>query len=151
MSRREEAVMAPTEMRGFRRHLMATLHEYEGYLKQFEGKLLVLRGKVEKAGGEAAGQLGQGLAELEREAEAIKGAGLDALERLGHAVEVARTGLERAKGQLGGDESAPARVVSKGKEVVRKATIEAKALRHGVKVGLRVARRVSRRVKVQPK
>jgi hypothetical protein len=42
-------------------------------------------------------------------------------------------------------------VVSKGKEVVRKATIEAKALRHGVKVGLRVARRVSRRVKVQPK
>jgi hypothetical protein len=37
--------------------------------------------------------------------------------------------------------------MAKGKEVVRRATIEAKAIRHGVRVGLRVARRVSRRTK----
>ena len=38
-------------------------------------------------------------------------------------------------------------VVEKGRAAVRRATIEAKALRHGVKVGIRVARRVSRRTK----
>jgi hypothetical protein len=38
-------------------------------------------------------------------------------------------------------------VVSTGRDVVRRATIEAKALRHGVKVGLRVARRASKRAK----
>jgi hypothetical protein len=135
------------EIQGLRRQLLATLHEYEGYLKQVEGKLLVVRSRAERATGDGAAQMAAALAELEREAEAIRGAGLQALERLGHAVEVARTGLERAKAHVAGNEPTPVRLLRQGKEAVRKATIEAKALRHGVKVGLRVARRVSRRVK----
>jgi hypothetical protein len=139
--------MASMEIQGFRRQLTATLHEYEGYLKQLEGKLLVLRGKAERARGEAGETLGQALARLEHEAEEITGAGLQALERFGHAVEVAKGGLERVKEQATGDATTPKKVLATGKAVVHKAAIEAKALRHGVKVGLRVARRVSKRVK----
>jgi hypothetical protein len=139
--------MASVELQGFRRQLLATLHEYEGYLKQVEGKLLVLRSRAERATGETAAQVTAALGELEREAELIRGAGLQAMERLGRAVEVAKAGLARARVQVVEDGPTPARLLSKGKEAVNKATIEAKALRHGIKVGLRVARRVSKRVK----
>ena len=40
--------MASMELQGFRRQLLATLHEYEGYLKQVEGKLLIMRSRAER-------------------------------------------------------------------------------------------------------
>ena len=59
-----------------------------------------------------------------------------------------RWGWRGAKVHVAGNEPTPVRrLLRKGKEAVQKATIEAKALRHGVKVGLRMARRVSKRVR----
>jgi len=134
-------------IQGFRRQLMTSWHEYEGYLMQVEGKLLALRARMDRARGGAADRLSPVVTDLEHEIEEIKAAGLQALERLGHAAELGKAGLERVKTQLAGEETTPASLLLKGKEAVHKAAIEAKALRHGVKVGLRVARRVSKRVK----
>jgi hypothetical protein len=108
---------------------------------------LILRGRAERATGEAQVQLGQMLADVEREAEGVRAAGRAALEGLERAVASGRTFLEQMKGRLAEVEELAPSVVSKGRGVVRRARIEAKALRHGVKVGLRVARRASRRAK----
>lgn len=139
--------MAGMEMRGFRRQVMGKLRQYEGHLLQLEGQLLILRGKVDRVTGEAQVKLGEMLAEVEREAEGVRNAGKAALEGLERAVGAGETFLQMMKSRLAEVEAAAPTVVAKGRAAVRRATIEAKALRHGVKVGLRVARRVSRRTK----
>jgi hypothetical protein len=139
--------MATLEMRGFQRQVLGKLREYEGHLKRLEGQLLILRGRAERATGEAQVKLGQVLVDLEHEAEAVRAAGRAALEGLERAVAAGRAFLDQMKGRMAEVEGLAPAVVSKGREAVRRATIEAKALRHGVKVGLRVARRASRRAK----
>jgi hypothetical protein len=62
-------------------------------------------------------------------------------------VAAGQTFLEQIKGRLAEVEVPPPSVVAKSREALRRATIEAKALRHGVKVGLRVAKRASKRAK----
>ena len=139
--------MGTFEMRGFQRQVLGKLREYEGNVKRLEGQLMILRGKAERATGEAQEKLGHLLAEVEHEAEGVRGAGRAALEGLERAAAAGQAFLDQMKGRLAEVEiSAPA-VVAKGREVVRRATIEAKALRHGVRVGLRVARRASKRAK----
>jgi hypothetical protein len=123
------------------------MREYEGHLLQLEGRLLVLRAKAQRAGAEAQTTLTRILDQAEGEVEAARQLGRTALAGLERAEEAARSCLSDLKGRL---EAAEARVpgaVAKGRAVVRRATIEAKALRHGVRVGMRVARRVSKRVK----
>ncbi len=139
--------MATLEMKGFRRQVLGKLREYEGHVKRLEGQILVLRGRAERATGEAQEKLGKLLAEMEREAEGVHGAGRIALEGLEHAVAAGQAFLDQVKGRLAELESVAPQVVSKGREAVRRATIEAKALRHGVRVGLRIARRASKRAK----
>lgn len=143
----EEDDMARLEMRGFQRQVLGKLREYEGHLKRLEGQLMILRGRAERATGEAQVKLGQMLADVERDAEGVRAAGRAALEGLERAVSAGQAFLEQMKGRLAEVEALAPTVVSKGREVVRRATIEAKALRHGVKVGLRVARRASKRAK----
>ena len=132
---------------GVRRQLMARLREYEGHVKRFEGQILILRGRAERASGEAAEKLGKLLADLEREAEGVRQAGRAAVEGLERAVGAGQALLEQLKGKLEEAEAAAPGVLAKGKAVVRRASIEAQALRHGVRVGLRVARRTAKRKK----
>jgi uncharacterized protein YjbJ (UPF0337 family) len=139
--------MATLEMRGFRRQVLGKLREYEGHVKRLEGQLMILRGRAERATGEAQEKLGKLLADVEREAEVVQGAGRVALEGLERAVAAGQTFLEQIKGRLAELEVPPPSVVAKSREAIRRATIEAKALRHGVKVGLRVAKRASKRAK----
>ncbi len=139
--------MATLEMRGFQRQVLGKLREYEGHLKRLEGQLMILRGRADRATGEAQVKLGQMLADVEREAEGVRAAGRAALDGLERAARAGQVFLDQMKGRLAEVEEIAPAVVSKGREVVRRATIEAKALRHGVKVGLRVARRASRRAK----
>lgn len=139
--------MATLEMRGFQRQVLGKLREYEGHLKRLEGQLMILRGRADRATGEAQVKLGQMLADVEREAEGVRAAGRAALDGLERAARAGQVFLDQMKGRLAEVEVIAPAVVSKGRDVVRRATIEAKALRHGVKVGLRVARRASRRAK----
>ena len=134
---------------GIRRQLMARLREYEGHVKRLEGQLLILRGRAERAGGEAAEKLGTLLADLEREAEGVRQAGRAAVEGMERAVEAGQALLDGLKGKLAEAEAAAPGVLAKGKAVVRRAAIEAQALRHGVRVGLRVARRTTKRRKAE--
>jgi uncharacterized protein YjbJ (UPF0337 family) len=139
--------MASLEMRGYRRQVLGKLREYEGHVKRLEGQLMILRGRAEHTTGEAQEKLGKLLAEVERETEAVRGAGRAALDGLERAISAGRGFLEQVKGRLAEVEIPPPSVVAKGREALRRATIEAKALRHGVKVGLRVAKRASKRAK----
>jgi hypothetical protein len=125
------------------------VREYEGQLLRLEGQLLVLRAKAQRAGEEAQAKLSGLLTQAEREVEAARELGRTALAGLERAAEAARTCLADLKSRLDDVESGMPAAVAKGRAVVRRATIEAKAIRHGVRVGLRVARRVSRRVKAK--
>ena len=139
--------MATPDVRRLRHQMAATLREYEGHLLQLEGQLLALRAKAQRAGEDAQVKLAGFLAEAERNVETARELGRTALGGLERATDAARTCLTELKGRLEEFESGLPTAVAKGKEVVRRATIEAKAIRHGVRVGLRVARRVSRRTK----
>jgi hypothetical protein len=140
--------MVTMEMRGFRRQVLGRLREYEGHIKRLEGQLLILRGRVERASGEAAEKLGEVLANLDQEAEWVREAGRAALQGMDRAVAAGQALLDKVKDRLAEAKGAAPGVVGKGRAVVRRATIEARALRHGVKVGLRVARRASKRSKL---
>jgi phage shock protein A len=139
--------MATPEVRRLRHQVAATVREYEGHLLRLEGQLLVLRAKAQRAGEETQAKLAGFLAQAERDVEAARELGRTALAGLERATEAARTCLTDLKGRLEEVESGLPAAMAKGKGVVRRATIEAKAIRHGVRVGLRVARRVSRRTK----
>ena len=139
--------MATPDVRKLRHQVAATVREYEGHLLRMEGQLLVLRAKAQRAGEETQAKLAGFLAQAERDVEAARELGRTALVGLERATEAARACLTDLKGRLEEVESGLPAAMAKGKEVVRRATIEAKAIRHGVRVGLRVARRVSRRTK----
>jgi len=139
--------MVTPEVRRLRHQVAARVREYEGHLLRLEGQLLVLRSKAQRAGEETQAKLAGFLAQAEREVEAARELGRTALAGLERATEAARTCLTDVKGRLEELESGLPAAMAKGKAVVRRATIEAKAIRHGVRVGLRVARRVSRRTK----
>ena len=139
--------MVSMEMRGFRRQVLGKLREYEGHLKRLEGQLLILRGRAERATGEVQEKLGKLLADMEHEAEGLRSAGRIALEGLERAVAAGQAFLEQIKGRLAEVDVPPPSVMEKGRAALRRATIEAKALRHGVKVGIRVAKRASKQAK----
>lgn len=130
-----------------RREIGARLRRYEECLERFEDHLRALQRKIDKAQGESQAELGSLLADVEQEADRVRGAGEGVLRALQHAVEVGQGALARAEERL--RTLAPPRVPAreKGKAAVRRATIEVKAIRHGVRVGLRMAARVSRRAK----
>jgi hypothetical protein len=139
--------MATAEARGFRRQMASKLREFEGQLLTLEGQLLILRSKAERVTGEAQTKLAALLTQAEREAAALQRAGKTALEGLGRAVEAGQGALEQVKARIQDAEALLPPMTEKGRSVLRRATIEAKAVRHGVKVGLRVARRVAKRTR----
>ncbi len=139
--------MATPEVRRLRQKMAGVVREYEGHLLRLEGQLLVLRAKAQRAGEDAQTALARLLTQAEGEVEAARELGRTALSGLERAAEAARTCLTDLKNRLEVAESGVPGAVAKGRAVVRRATIEAKALRHGVRVGIRMARRVSKRVK----
>ena len=139
--------MATLEMRRLRHQIVNKVHEYEGHLMRLEGQLLVLRAKSERAAGDLGASLAPLLTKAEAEMERAREIGRAVLGELEQATETVRNCLEQLGSQFQKVEEAAPKIVEKGRAAVRRATIEAKALRHGVKVGIRVARRVSRRKK----
>jgi hypothetical protein len=139
--------MAASEVRRLRHKVAATLREYEGHLLRLEGQLAVLRAKAQRAGEETRAKLAGLLDQAERDAGAARELGRTALAGLERASETARACLTDLKGRMEAVEAGLPAAVARGRAVVRRATIEAKAIRHGVRVGLRVARRVARRTK----
>jgi hypothetical protein len=143
--------MAESEARGLRRQMAAKLREFEGQLLKLEGELLILRGKAARVTEDAEGRLAALLAEVEQETEALRRAGQRALDGLGRAAESGQAAVDRVRGLVAQAETLlppllPGAARS-GREVLRRASIEARAVRHGVRVGLRVARRAARRVR----
>lgn len=139
--------MATPEVRQLRHQMAGVLREYERHLLRLEGQLRVLRGKAQRAGEGVQAKLAGLLTQAEMDVEAARELGRAALAGLERAAEAARTCLADLKLRLDDVEAARQGAVAKGRAVVRRATIEAKAIRHGVRVGLRVARRVARRTK----
>lgn len=139
--------MATPDVRRLRHQMAGVVREYEGHLLRLEAQLRVLRGKAERAGDEVQATLAGLLAQAEQEMEAARELGRTALAGLERAAEAARTCLTDLKSRLDAAEAGRQGAVARGRAVVRRATIEAKAIRHGVRVGLRVARRVSRRTR----
>jgi hypothetical protein len=130
-----------------RRQMASKLREYEGHLLKLEGELLLLRGKADRVAGDAQAKVAQLVTAMEREAETLRGAGQAALDGLGRAVESGQAAANRVRGLLEEAERWLPPAEAAGREILRRAAIEAKAVRHGVRVGLRVARRASRRAR----
>ena len=139
--------MAIPEVRRLRHQMAGVVREYEGHLLRLEGQLRILRTKAGRAGEDVQATLAGLLTQAEREMEAARELGRTALSGLERAAEAARTCLSDLKSRLDDVEAGRRDAVARGRAVVRRATIEAKAIRHGVRVGLRVARRVSRRTR----
>jgi hypothetical protein len=139
--------MAESEARGIRRQMASKLREYEGHLLKLEGELLILRSKAGRVAGDVQARVAQLLADVEHEAEGLRRAGQTALDGLGRAVQSGQTAADRVRGLLAEAERWLPPAEAAGREILRRAAIEAKAVRHGVRVGLRVARRTSRRVR----
>jgi hypothetical protein len=123
------------------------LRELEGQLLKLEGELLLLRGKVGRATGEAGAKASALLAQVEGEVESLRQAGQTALKGLGRAVETGQAAGHKVEGLLREVESLVPTAGVAARKVLRRASIEAKAVRHGVRVGLRVARRAARRAR----
>ena len=139
--------MAIPEVRRLRHQMAEVVREYEGHLLRLEGQLRILRTKAGRAGEDVQATLAGLLTQAERDMEAARELGRTALSGLERAAEAARTCLSDLKSRLDDVEAGRRDAVARGRAVVRRATIEAKAIRHGVRVGLRVARRVSRRTR----
>ncbi|MBI4536788.1 MAG: hypothetical protein HY712_02390 [candidate division NC10 bacterium] len=138
--------MVTTETK-LRRDIGARLREFEEYLERFEERLQALHRRIDRASGAAEAELGSLLADVEREADLTRSAGEAVLRELRRAVEIGRGAVERAEARLKVLEKPRLPAAERGKAAVRRAAIEVKALRHGVRVGLRMARRVSHRRK----
>jgi hypothetical protein len=138
--------MVTTESK-IRREIASRLREYEESLVRFEEQLRLLHRRIDRASGEDQAELGSLLADVEREAELTRDAGGAVLRELRRAVEIGRGAVERAEARVKAVDMPRHPAAEKGKAVVRRAAIEVKALRHGVRVGLRIARRVSRQTK----
>lgn len=139
--------MATPDVRKLRHQMAEVVREYEGHLLRLDGQLRVLRGKAQRAGEDVQAKLAGLLTQAERDVEAARDLGRTALAGLERAAEAARTCFADLKSRLDDVEAARTGAVAKSRAVVRRAAIEAKAIRHGVRVGLRVARRVSRRTR----
>lgn len=139
--------MPTSDARTLRDRMTKAVRDYEGHLLRLESQLRVLRGKAKRAGADVQAKLAEVLARAEQEAQRARDLGSTALEGLARATETAQSSLADLKNRLEEVGAGGASAVVRGREVVRRATIEAKAIRHGVRVGIRMAKRVARRTK----
>ncbi len=126
------------ENRRWRQELIGKVQEYHGLLAEAEAQLTAARKRAGQEMGTWAEQAKQTLADARE-------AGRKALTDIERSTAQLQSVLGQIAAYRGAD--AQAGLSDAGRKVVRRATIEAKALRHGVKVGLRMARRVSNRTK----
>jgi hypothetical protein len=136
----EEEQMRILENRQWRHELIGKIQDYERLLADAEAQLTTARKRAET-------ELGPW---VERAKQAIAHArelGHKALGDVDQAARMLRSLVEEFKAREAGE----AGLSGTGRKVVRRAKIEAQALRHGVKVGLRMARRVSKRGKATTK
>lgn len=144
-----------TLWRGHRRRLEGQITEYAGMLRAIEGRLLRMRGRMKRTAGDAQVQLAAATAQLESDYQKIVEGWQSILKGLDHTFttgrEIAREAISSADAIL-----TEASIVLAGPaKVLRRARIEAAALRKGVQVGLRRGRRLaavaSRRRAARPK
>ncbi len=130
------------ENRQWRHELIGKIQEYERLLADAEAQLTTARKRAETEFGPWVERAKQAIGHARELGHKALG-DVDQAARMLRALVEEFKDRESAIGEAGLSET--------GRKVVRRAQIEAKALRHGVKVGLRMARRVSRRGKAKTK
>ena len=132
-----------TLWRGHRRRLEGQIVEYAGILRTIEGRLLRMRGRVKRTTGDAQVRLASAIEQLESDYRRIADGWQAILKGLDHTItsgrEVAREAINRADAVL----AEGSRLLTGPANALRRARVEAAALRKGLKVGFRRGRRLA--------
>ena len=132
-----------TLWRGHRRRLEGQITEYAGIIRTIEGRLLRMRGRLKRATGGAQVELASAIQRLESDYKKIVEGWQTILKGLDHTFmtsrEIAREAINRADAVLAEGRRLPTGPAS----VIRRAWVEAAALKKGVEVGLRRGRRMA--------
>lgn len=129
--------------RGHRRRLEGQITEYAGILRGIEGRLLRMRGRLQRTTGETQVQLASAVQQLESDYRKIVEGWQAILRGLDHTFtsgrEMGREAIDRADAVL----AQGPRLLTDAAKALRRARVEAAALRKGVEVGLRRGRRMA--------
>jgi hypothetical protein len=132
-----------TLWRGHRRRLEGQITEYAGLIRAIEGRLLRMRGRLKRSTGDAQLRLAAAIEQLESDYKKLTEGwqailrGLDTTFTSGR--DLARDAIERADAAVAGGKG----LFTHAARALRKARVEAAALRKGVEVGLRRGRRMA--------
>lgn len=132
-----------TLWRGHRRRLEGQITEYAGIIRTIEGRLLRMRGRLKRATGDAQVELASAIQRLESDYKKIVEGWQTILKGLDHTFmtsrEIAREAIDHADSVL----SKGSRLITGPTQALRRARVEAAALRKGLQVGLRRGRRLA--------
>ena len=138
-----ENKISRTLWRGHRRRLEGQITEYAGILQAIEGRLLRMRGRLKQSAGDAQVRLASAIEQLESEYRKVAEGWQAILKGLDHTFtsgrEIAREAINRADASL----AQGPRLLTGPANALRRARVEAAALRKGLEVGLRRGRRMA--------
>jgi hypothetical protein len=132
-----------TLWRGHRRRLEGQIMEYAGMLRAVEGRLLRMRGRARRKTGDAQMQLAAAIEQLETDYRKIAEGWHSLLKALDN---ILTSGREIASDAIGRADAVMAerpRLLATAATALRRARVEAAALRKGVQVGFRRGRRMA--------
>ena len=132
-----------TLWRGHRRRLEGQIMEYAGMLRTIEGRLIRMRGRARRKTGDAQVQLAAAIEQLETDYRKIAEGWQALLKALDN---ILTSGREIASDAIGRADAVMAerpRLLATAATALRRARVEAAALRKGVQVGLRRGRRMA--------
>ena len=138
-----ENKISTTLWRGHRRRLEGQITEYAGILQTIEGRLLRMRGRLKRSAGDAQVQLASAIEQMESDYRKVAEGWQAILKGLDHTItsgrEVAREAINRADAVLAEGST----LLTGPANALRRARVEAAALRKGLKVGFRRGRRLA--------
>jgi len=135
--------VAKTLWRGHRRRLEGQINEYAGILRAIEGRLLQIRGRLQRATGDAQVRLASTIERLDLDYQKIVEGwhailkGLDQTFASGR--DIGREAIDRADAVLAEGSPPPGGPAN----ALRRARVEVAVLRKGLQVGLRRGRRLA--------
>jgi len=128
---------------GHRRRPDGQITEYAGILQAIEGRLLRMRGRLKRSAGDAQVQLASAIEQLESKYRKVAEGWQAILKGLDHTFtsgrEIAGEAINRADASL----ARGSRLLTGPANALRRARVEAAALRKGLEVGLRRGRRMA--------
>ena len=135
--------ISKTLWRGHRRRLEGQIAEYAGILLEIEGRLIRMRGRVKRTAGDAQARLASAIEQMESDYRKVAEGWQAILKGLDHTItsgrEVAREAINRADAVLAEGST----LLTGPANALRRARVEATALRKGLKVGFRRGRRLA--------